>query len=203
MYLRACTWNLENRNQYICQTSLAHHVLLPTKTQKDQGEASIAPGRDRTNEFEWLNCNFVDSWKTWNFILTSTNYIIVGLAIKLADCFISCENWQGIFENGQTLPKQLACEHAKDITFLSCEMWGNCIELPHSLFCMCSWFRSTDYSWVLLFFIKLEESISAPAEISCSLAPNRETLYITVLCFRFPWRYKKFCKSSLRLGGGR
>ena len=42
-------------------------------------------------------------------------------------CFISCVNWKGILENGQTLPEQLACEHAKDITFRLCERWGDCM----------------------------------------------------------------------------
>ena len=39
-------------------------VLPPTKTKKDQGMASIAPGRDRMNEFEWLNCSWTDSSNT-------------------------------------------------------------------------------------------------------------------------------------------
>ena len=37
--------------------------------------------------------------------------------------FLLCVNRKGILKNGQTLPKQLACEDAKDITFLLCENW--------------------------------------------------------------------------------
>ena len=136
-----------------------------------------------------INCNWVDRSKTQNYLLTSTNYIITGLAIKLVDCFISCLNWKDILENGQTLPKQLACEHAKDKAFLSGESLWNCMGLSYTHYSVCVYDLSqlSDYSWLLWFFINLRRSyVSVPAEISCSLAPNnKETLYITVLCFRF------------------
>ena len=60
--------------------------------------------------------------------------MIASLAVKFVDYFIGWYS-KGILENGQALPKQLACEHAKDITFLSGESWENCLELSYSLFC--------------------------------------------------------------------
>ena len=38
------------------------------KTKMDQAKANITPGRDRMNEFEWLNCIWVDSSKIQNFL---------------------------------------------------------------------------------------------------------------------------------------
>ena len=42
-------------------------------------------------------------------MLISTDCITASLATKIVDYFISCVNWKDILENGQTLPKQLAC----------------------------------------------------------------------------------------------
>ena len=101
----------------------------------------------------------------------------------------------------QTLPKQLAREHAKDITFLSGESWRNCIELSYSLFCM---FHDLAQLTIPEFYcfslIYRNRYVSVPAEISFSLAPPNIKKHCTSQCFALGFinlifkRYKKFQK---------
>ena len=109
----------------------------------------------------------------------------MGLAIKLVDCFISCVNCKGILENGQTLPKQLACEHAKDTTFLLCESWGNCIELSYTHYSVCAHdlAQLTTSEFYCFLLIYGNHYVNVPAEISSSLAPNIEKHCTSQCCF--------------------